>query len=132
MRDDSTEVLFPVFSEGGLCEQFWHGQGCPLFDVVHPAFPLPSMKSLTLQDALKDGFGEAVVPCDMPESCEFPALDNCQKGFLWTHREIDLAPHPVVGFVLKVGDVEKFPTALGFESLDPFFFFQESASRVHV
>ena len=28
----------PVFSAGGPCEQIWHGQGCPLFDVVHPAF----------------------------------------------------------------------------------------------
>ena len=26
---------FPVFSVGGHPEQFWHGQGCPLFDVVH-------------------------------------------------------------------------------------------------
>ena len=30
----------PVFSAGGPCEQFWHGQGCPLFDAVYPAFPL--------------------------------------------------------------------------------------------
>ena len=29
----------PVFSAGGPCQQFCHGQGCPLFDVVHPAFP---------------------------------------------------------------------------------------------
>ena len=29
-----------VFSAGGPCELFWHGQVCPLFDVVHPAFPL--------------------------------------------------------------------------------------------
>ena len=40
-----------------------------------------------------------------------------------THKEVDLAPYPVVGLVLKVGDTEKFPHALGFESLDPFFFF---------
>ena len=33
----------PVFSAGGPCEQFWHGQGCPLFHVVHPTFPLPTM-----------------------------------------------------------------------------------------
>ena len=26
--------LLPVFSAGGPCEQFWHGQGCPVFDVV--------------------------------------------------------------------------------------------------
>ena len=35
--------------------------------------------------------------------------------------EVDLAPHPVVGPVFQVGDVEKFPKALGFESLDRFF-----------
>ena len=34
--------------------------------------------------------------------------------------EADLAPHPVVGFVFRVRDAEKFPQALGFESLDPF------------
>ena len=32
----------PDFSAEGYCEQFWHGQGCPLFDVVHLAFPLPT------------------------------------------------------------------------------------------
>ena len=43
MRDDSAEILLHFFfSAGGPFEQFWHGQGCPLFDVVHPAFPLPT------------------------------------------------------------------------------------------
>ena len=28
----------PVILAGGPCEQFWHVQGCPLFDVVHSAF----------------------------------------------------------------------------------------------
>ena len=51
----------PVFSAGGPCEQFWHRQGCPLFDVVHPAIPLPTTASPTIQGAPKDGFGEAVV-----------------------------------------------------------------------
>ena len=55
----------PVFSADGPCEQFWRGQGCPLFDVVHPAFTLPTTASPTLQGALKDGFGQAVVACDM-------------------------------------------------------------------
>ena len=48
------------------------------------------------------------------------SLDSCQKRFLWTHKGVDLAPHTVVGLVLLVGDVEKFPQALGFEGLDPF------------
>ena len=48
MTDDSAEILFQLFSAGGPCEKFWHGQECSLFD------------------ALKDGVGEAVVACDMP------------------------------------------------------------------
>ena len=57
----------------------------------------------------------------MPEPCKFPSLDTCRKRFLWTHKDADLALHPVVGLVLQVGDVEKFPQTLGFESWDPFF-----------
>ena len=60
--------------------------------------------------------------CDTSEPCEFPSLHICHKRFLWTHKEVDLAPYPVIGLVLQVGDVEKFPHALGFKSLDPFFF----------
>ena len=124
MRDNSA-----VFSAAGPCAQFWHGQGCPLFDGVHPAFPLPTMLSPNLVLALKDWFKETVMVCDMLEPCEFPSLDGCQKRFLWTHKEVDLAPHPVVGLVLQVGDTEKFLHPLGFKSLYPFF---QSASRVQV
>ena len=52
----------------------------------------------------------------MPVPCKFPALNICQKRFMKTHTEVDLALHPVVGLVLHVGDAEKFPLAL-----DPFF-----------
>ena len=125
----------PVFPAVGPCEQFWHGQICPLFDVVHAAFPLPSTASSTLQGALKDGFGQAIVVCDLPEPCKIPSLDSCQKRFLWTHKEVDLARHPLVGLVLPVGETQKFPHALGFESLDPFFFFffqsQQAGSILH-
>ena len=58
---------------------------------------------------------------DMPEQCKFLSLNNCQKRFLWTHKEVDLAPHPVTGLMLQVGDAENFPQALSFEGLDPFF-----------
>ena len=51
--------------------------------------------------------------CDMPGPCKFSSLDSCQKMFLWIHKKVDLA--------LQVGEMEKFPHALGFESLDPFF-----------
>ena len=59
--------------------------------------------------------------CDMPRPCEFSSVKSCRKRFLWTHKLVDLALCPVVGFVLQVGDMEILP-ALGFESLDPFFF----------
>ena len=44
------------------------------------------------QGALKDGFGETAVACDMAEPCKFPSLN----------RKVDLAPHPAVGLVLQV------------------------------
>ena len=89
----------PVFSAGGHCELFGHGQGCPRFDLVHPAFTLLSTALATLQGALKDGSGGAVVACDVTEPFKFPSLDSCQRRFLWTHREVDLALHPFVGLL---------------------------------
>ena len=61
-----------------------------------------------------------------PKPCKFPSLDSCQEMILWTHKGVDLAPHPVVGLVFQVGDAEKFPQAFGFGSLDPFFFLEVS------
>ena len=55
--------------------------------------------------------------CDMPEPCEFPSLDSCQKRFLCSHKEVDFVPHPVAVLVLQGGDLEKFPQALGLKSL---------------
>ena len=69
---------------------------------------------------MKDGFGEAVAACDVPELCTFLSVDSCQRSFSWTHKNVDLALHPVVGFVLQVGNAEKFPRAIGFKSQDPF------------
>ena len=74
----------------------------------------------------KNGLGEAVMTCDMPEQFKLPFFDSCQKRFLRTHTEVDLVPHAVVGLALQVGYVEKFHQALGFESLDPSFFFKVS------
>ena len=67
--------------------------------------------SSTLQGALKNGLGDAVVACDMPETCKSPSLDSCQTRFLWTHEGVDLAPRPVIGLVVQVGDATKFPQA---------------------
>ena len=92
-----------------------------LFDVVHPSFPLSTTASSNPKGSPKrDGFGEAVVACDMSERCEFSVLHSCQKGFLWAYKTVDLAPHPVVAIVFQVENAERFPRALGFESLDPF------------
>ena len=66
--------------------------------------------------------------CDIPELCKFLSIDSCQKRFLWTHKGVDLFLHSVVGFVLQVGDMEKFPLALSFEA---WILFSESARRVH-
>ena len=122
MRDDSAEIFFQSFLQEATVISSGTG-GDVHSDVVHPAFPRLTTASPIIQGALKDGFGEAVVACGMPESCEFLSLDSCQKRFLWTRKEVDLAPHPVAGLVLQVGDTEKFSHAFGFESLDPFFFF---------
>ena len=35
---------------------------------------------------------------------KLPSIYSCQKRFLWTHKEVDFAQHPVVGLVLQVGD----------------------------
>ena len=61
--------------------------------------------------------------CDMPKPSKFPSLDSCQKRFLWTHKEVDLAPQPSRW---SVGDAEKFPQALGFEGPDPLLQRQEN------
>ena len=53
--------------------------------------------------------------CDMPKPCKFLSLDSCQKRFLLTYKEADLASHPVVSLVLQVGDAEKILQALGIE-----------------
>ena len=50
--------------------------------LVHLSFPLQTASSPTLQGALKDGLGEAVVVCEMPEPCKFLSLNKCQKRFL--------------------------------------------------
>ena len=63
---------------------------------------------------MKDGFGEAVVACDMLKPCKFLSLDSC-------HKEVDFAPHSVIGLMLQVGDAEKFPRAYWFFKPGSFF-----------
>ena len=95
----------PVFSAAGPCEPFCHGQECPLFDVVHPAFPLQTTALPTLQGALKYCLGEAVALCNMPEPCKFVSLASCQKRFPWTYKEVDLTPHSVVPSYFHINEL---------------------------
>ena len=102
MRDNSAENLFQSFLAWAW-SQFW--------DVVHPAFRLLTTVSPTLLGALKDGFGEGVVACDTPEPCTLLSLDSRQRRFLWIHKEVQFASHPVIGLVLQVGNTKKFSHA---------------------
>ena len=99
MRDDSAEILFQFFLQEALVSS--SGMSRDVRSLMStPALSLPTKALPILQGALKDGFGEVVRACDMPEPCKFPSLDSGQKSFLWTYQEVDLAPHPVVGLVL--------------------------------
>ena len=105
------------------CKQFCQGQECPLLDVFHPEFPLPTTASPTSR--CPEGWfwrGCRHDMCDIPEPCKFPSLDSCQKRFPWTHKEVDLALHPIVGLVLKVAHWEKFPQDLFSKAWILFFF----------
>ena len=100
--DDSAEILFKSFLQEALVSSSGMGKDVHflMLSIQHvlcrPRHRPPS------QGALKDGFGEAVVACNMPEPCEFPYLDSCQKNFLWVRKEVGFAQHPVVGLVLQV------------------------------
>ena len=102
MRDDSAEILFQSFLQEALVSSSGTDRD------VHSL--ILSTKHFLCR--LKDGFGEAVMACDMLEPCKFPSLDSCKKRFLCNHKEVYLATHPVVGLVLQVGDAEKFLTDL--------------------
>ena len=88
-----------------------------------------SIQHLLCQPRRRSPPRDTVVECDMPEPRKFPSLDSCQKRFLWTHKEFGLAPHPVVGLVLQVGNVEVF-SGTWFRKPGPFF--SESAVRFSV
>ena len=77
MKNDSAEILFQrclqeaIVSNPGI-DRDVHSL---MSSIQH--FLLLTTASHTLQGVRKDGFGEAVVACDMPESYKFPSLDSC-------------------------------------------------------
>ena len=92
MRDDSAEILFQSFLLEALVSSSGTGRDVHSLMLSIQHFLCRSRRRL-FSKVLKDGFGEAVVACDMPEPCKFPSLDSCQKKFLWTHKGFNLAPH---------------------------------------
>ena len=111
-----------VFTASGPCEQVWHGQGCPLFDVVCPEFPLPTTASPTLQSTLKDGVGETVVACDMPEHRDAKPQgklrihvteeDDCLRGLSEAGVNQSKAWKPRTGEVHKNPILARSPTVV--------------------
>ena len=87
----------------------WAGR--PLLNVIHPAFPLPTAESLTLQGALLDDFERLSSSHDMPNPCQFPCLDGCQR------RKVDLTPYAIMRLTLQAGDAEEFFHTLQLEML---------------
>ena len=63
--------------------------------------------------------------------CNMRLSVSGQKRFLWTHKRVDLSPPPVVGLVLQVGVAEKFPQALGLQSLHPYLRVSKAGSMSH-
>ena len=99
MRNNSAEILFRSFPQKALVRS--SGMGRDVYSLM-----------LSIQRFL---------PVANPP--------RCPEGWFWRGCRGLTCPlltvarrtlHQVVGVVLQVGDTEKFPQALGFESLDPF------------
>ena len=56
MTGDSAQILFQCVLQVDHYERLWPWQGCPLSDVVHPAFCPLTMALSALHGALKDVF----------------------------------------------------------------------------
>ena len=82
MRNDSAEMLFQSFLQKALVSSSGIGQGCPLFDVVHPAL------SPTLEGTLKDGFRDSPAACDM--HAIFRLLRVARRGSFGPTRKLIL------------------------------------------
>ena len=122
MTDDLVEILFQSFQQKAIVSSSGIGKDVHSLVLSIQHFLCRKPASPILQGALKDGFGEAGVACDIPEPCKFPSSDSCQKRFLWTQKEVYLAPNPVIGLMLQVGDTENFPQALGFRKPGSFLY----------
>ena len=99
MRDDSAEIFFQSFPKKAIVSSSGMGINVHFSMLSIQHFLCRPQRRPPSKVPRKNGFGEAVVACDTPELCKFPSLDSCQKTFPWTYKEVDVAPHPVVGLV---------------------------------
>ena len=79
MSDDSAEILFQSFPQEALVSSSGMGRDVHslILSIQHFLCRPP-----TLQGALKDGFGKAVVACGVPEPSKFPSLDSRHKKLI--------------------------------------------------
>ena len=57
---------------------------------------------------------------DLSKPFECPSLDSYQKKLRWYNKEVNSAPHRIVGLVFRAGDAGKFPQAFDLKILDLF------------
>ena len=67
LRDDSAEILFQSFLQMALVSSSGVGRGVHTFMLSNRHFVCRPRRRPPPKDALKDGFAEAVVACDLPE-----------------------------------------------------------------
>ena len=96
----------PVFSVGGHWEQFWRGQGCPLFNVSIQHFQCQPQYCTPSQVPWRTVLERLLWCVTCPNHASFQLVTVAFKRFLWTHKEGDLARQPVIGLVLQVEDME--------------------------
>ena len=135
-EDRFSQDFFPAFSAGGHCKQFWYGQGCSLFDVVRPAFSLPTTASPTLQGALKADFGEAVSAWHARTSPSSIFLADhgvahpprCPEGWLWRGCKRVTCPNHAT-FLTRAELITMARDFTPFTDLRPTFKVEQSCSR---
>ena len=91
MTDSSAEILLQTFLQEAMVSR--SGIGRDVHSLILSIQPFLCRPGCCV---LKDGFGEAIVVCDMPKLCDFPSLDSCQMRFLLTLKEVNFWLCPLV------------------------------------
>ena len=131
MGDDSAEILFQSSLQEALVSSSGMGRNVHSLTLSTQHFLCRPRRRPPSKGALKDNFGQAVVACDMPDSCKFPSLNSTvsRRGSCGPTREFILLR--TKSFVCAPGrDAEKFSRAFGFEGLD-FFLSHQARSMFH-